>query len=203
VNAVQFEFAKVQVAKSAKTYTKDVRFDFLFRVANVDVPRDAKLSVEFPPEVTISDAKAVEESCSSEANMAPRSMMKCILARDSTTKKLVVPNRIDISGAFSDKTVMERRGMFVFKVEKGIRTPISKETTQTFKFLLTNDQNMRINYNENPLFVTILNSKTISYLKVIPSSLTVGEINKHMIKFTTPTPLFDGDKIYIQIPNEC
>jgi len=56
VNAVQFEFAKVQVAKSAKTYTKDVRFDFLFRVANVDVPRDAKLSVEFPPEVTISDA---------------------------------------------------------------------------------------------------------------------------------------------------
>jgi hypothetical protein len=48
VNAVQFEFAKVQVSKDAKTYTKDVRFDFLFRVANVDVPRDAKLSVEFP-----------------------------------------------------------------------------------------------------------------------------------------------------------
>lgn len=43
-------------ANTAKTYTKDIRFDFFFHVANVNVPRDAKLSVEFPPEVTIASA---------------------------------------------------------------------------------------------------------------------------------------------------
>lgn len=123
--------------------------------------------------------------------------MKCVLAKDSATGNLVVPNRLDISGAFSDKEIRERRGLFVFKIEKGIRTPISKETTQTFKFLLSAKNNARINFNENPLFVTILNGKTINYLKATPSSLVVGEINKHAIKFKTPTPLFDGYKIYI------
>jgi hypothetical protein len=79
-----------------------VRFDFLFRVENVDVPKDAKMSLEFPKEVTISDAKAVENTCLAETNMASQDLMKCVLAKDSATGKLVVPNRLDISGAFSD-----------------------------------------------------------------------------------------------------
>jgi hypothetical protein len=140
---------------------------------------------------------AVESTCSSDANMAPSSMMKCVLAKDPTSGKLVIPNRIDISGAFMDTDIRERRGMFVFKIEKGIRTPISKETTQTFKLLLADKDNRRINFNENPLFVTILNSKTIRYVKAIPSSMTVGKINKHTIRFKTPTPLYDGYKVYI------
>jgi hypothetical protein len=61
-----------------------------------------------------------------------------------------------------DTEIRERRGMFVFKIEKGIRTPISKETTQTFKLLLADKDNRRININENPLFVTILKGKTIN-----------------------------------------
>ena len=119
------------------------------------------------------------------------------MAKDSTTGELIIPNRIDISGAFSDENIKEQKGLFVFKIMKGIRTPISKETTQTFKFLLTDKDNLRINYNENPLFITILEGITINYAKVEPSSDVVGDINKHKVSFRTPTPLYDGYKIYI------
>jgi len=92
---------------------------------------------------------------------------------------------------------------FSFKISKGLLTPISTQTSSTFKLELTDSEGYKINYIEKALTITMRDGKDVGPLEIEAGNYTVGEKSYHMVTFTTPVPLYDGYKLYIYVPEAC
>ena len=62
----------------------------------------------------------------------------------------------------------------IFKVTKGLKTPISTETSSTFKVIIYDKDGFEINYVVKALTITMRDGRDIGPIDVIPGSEMVG-----------------------------
>ena len=76
----------------------------------------------------------------------------------------------------------------VFSVKQGLITPISTETTESFKLLIVDANNYEVNYIKSALTITMFEGLRIEQIEVKPDVLTVGATANHEVIFETPVP---------------
>ena len=113
------------------------------------------------------DAAAVMASCTSELNLLPT--MTCVLAtNEDLSHSLTVRNAFGPGG-------LSREKEFIIKIERGLISPISKETSDTFQVILTDSEGHEINYVKNSLSLTMSAGKDIASMDIVVVSDRVGD----------------------------
>ena len=134
-------------------------------------------------------------SCKSELNLLPT--MSCEMVTNADlSHSLTVRNAFGPGG-------LSREKEFIIKIERGLITPISKETSDTFQVILTDSEGHEINYVKNSLSLTMSEGKDIASMDLVVVSDRVGDHTQHLLTFTTPAPLYDDFLIIVNIPEEC
>ena len=93
-------------------------------------------------------------SCTSEQNLLP-SMTCELVTNEDLSHELTVKNAFGPDGLSREKS-------FIIKIERGLITPISKETSDTFQVILTDSEGHEINFIKNSLSLTMSEGKDIS-----------------------------------------
>ena len=100
-----------------------------------------------PRQIEVRDPAEVVASCKSELNLL--STMTCELqANADLSHWLFVKNAFGPGG-------LSREKEFIIKIERGLISPISKETSDTFQVILTDSKGHEINYVKNSLSLTM------------------------------------------------
>ena len=71
-------------------------------------------------------------------------------------------------------------------------TPVSSQTSSTFKFYSMDSAGNIIDKIESDLTVTMLTGRLITSMSASSASLVVGATTTHTLQFTTPVPLKDN-----------
>jgi hypothetical protein len=71
-------------------------------------------------------------------------------------------------------------------------TPISTETSESFKITIYDSNNFAINFVSSALTLTMQDGLQIGTITVAPSSIIVGANSTHNITFQTPVPFQNG-----------
>ena len=111
-------------------------------------------------------------------------------------------HQLIVKNAFG-KDGLPREQDFILKIGKGLITPISKETSDTFKVIITDSELHEINFVDNSLSLTMAVGKDIFPMSLDVDSDRVGDKTAHEISFKTPAPLYDDFLIIVNIPEEC
>lgn len=91
----------------------------------------------------------------------------------------------------------------IFSIKSGLKTPISKATTDTFTMRIVDANGFEINYINASLSITMSEAIDIGPTDVTYGNDTVGALTTHKLLFNTPVPLFDNFHIYVVIPIQC
>ena len=123
--------------------------------------------------------------------------MICTLeAKDNSTNLLTITNLATKNGFVGNDEL-------IFKVSKGLKTPISTETSSTFQVVIKDKDGYEINYVRRALSITMRDGLDIGPIDVVAASGSVGDKTVHTIDFSSPVPLYDSFQFYVVIPNEC
>ena len=123
--------------------------------------------------------------------------MKCELEElDGGWHKLTVTDAFGPEG-------LDRYQEFILEIDNGLLTPISVESSDTFKVRITDAELYEINYVEEALTITMKQGQDIGPLQLEVADPTVGSRTSHTLTFEAPVPLYDGYIIYFDIPEEC
>ena len=76
----------------------------------------------------------------------------------------------------------------MFSIKQGLITPISTETTESFKLSIVDANGYEVNYIKRALTVTMFEGLGIGKIEVKPDVLTVGATSNHEVIFETPVP---------------
>ena len=91
---------------------------------------------------------------------------------------------------------------FELTIERGLFTPLSMKTSDSFKVIITDSQGHEINYVLTALSLTMKQGKDIGENYVSVSSDIVGAFASHDIIFYSPTPLYKDFLIIVNIPEQ-
>ena len=192
---VEFLFSEV-TTQSDSTYT-ETRFQFIHTLAT-NVNSDAILFINIPPEIEIFDPEKVVESCKSakslDRNLACE--LEILPANNRGMSRLTVRNAIPERG-------LTRFTQFVLQITEGLKTPISVQTSRTFRTKITDGNLNEINYVDSALTITMKEGADVGFQDLVIDNYDVGATNIHELSFITPTPLLENFVITIDIPKEC
>ena len=140
------------------------------KLANNVMP-GAIIHITIPKQIEIKSKADVESSCTNESNLNP--LLKCeLVAKDDLSHELIVKDAFGSGG-------LPREMDFSLKIGKGLITPISKETSDTFKVIITDAEGHEINYVDNSLSLTMAVGKDIFPIDLKVDSDRVGDKTAH------------------------
>lgn len=182
-------------AKLASTYSDSV-FEFRLTLANI-VLRGGYIEIALPPEVQLPPVDP------GSGQSAPKLIGKGVVGLKSELQVSIVSNNketgtvLRVSDLFKDGVGRLGKSTTIKFTVALLRTPLTTESTSSFK-ILTKDAAARIvNFVLSDLRVTMLRGKHIPTLAVKASNYVVGASASHTFSFATPVPLERTDQIMI------
>jgi hypothetical protein len=173
------------------TYT-EAKFTFKQTCAT-QIPTGSVLFVEVPSQVIVENTVSVVGSCGPISKMSEDMVCEITANTLEDSQELDGTHTIRISGGFENQ--LERNDEMVFEIKRGIVTPISTETTDSFKIYVQDSEGYMINYITEALTITMLHGKEIETVKVEPTSYRVGDQADYTIEFITTVPIRAGFKL--------
>ena len=187
-----FLSSAVSVLKE-ETY-EETNFFITNKLAN-NVPEGAIINVNIPKQIEVRDAAEAMASCIGELNLL--STMTCeLVTKLDGSHQLTVRNAFGPAGLSKEKE-------FTIKIERGLITPISKETSGTYTVILTDKLGHEINFVKNSLSLTMSDGKDVGEIGLEVRSGIVGDKTSHKVSFKAPSPLYNEFIIIVNIPEEC
>ena len=121
-----------------------------------------------------------------------------------TLEPEIAPDRplIKIMNAVPD-TGLDEFTQIEIEIGRGLRTPVSVKTTETFVVIITDADEHEINYVNKTLTVTMQRGKDIGTIELDVGSEVVGALTDHNILFKSPVPLLTNFIIHVQVPEDC
>lgn len=190
---MQFLYTSVE-AGTTQTYTES-SFRFTHIVANY-IPSGSIIEIEIPKQIEVIDEEDVKNNLLGIENLS--TSLKCDIIANQTE---VSDYTVKITNAFNSGLNADETIEFV--LNKGLRTPISIQTTDSFKIRITDKNGFIINYVYESVFITMQIGSNIGQLTVVPSEVVTGSMSEHSISFKAPVPLDDGFVLYYSIPSDC
>ena len=92
---------------------------------------------------------------------------------------------------------------FTIRLSRGLITPNSLKTSESFQVWITDLNGFEINFQRNSLALTMKEAKPMDDVLLEVSSETVGAWNRHIVYFNAPVPLSNDFIAYIFVPEEC
>lgn len=92
--------------------------------------------------------------------------------------------------------------MLTVKIQRGLLTPISTETSSSFLITIYDSNGFEINYVRTALTVTMQEGIPIIQLSVTPDSFVVGATSMHTVNFTSPVPIRAGFSLQVFVPSQ-
>ena len=145
-----FLFGRIQLS-TEYTYT-EARFTFKQTCAT-QIPVGSIFKLTVPSQVIVENTVSVRSSCGPVSRLSAN--MKCDISPDLTENQAPTgTHTITITDGF--ETQLERNDEIVFQIARGLVTPISTETTDSFVIKIFDSQGYLINFIEEALTVTML-----------------------------------------------
>lgn len=113
--------------------------------------------------------------------------------RDELSQQLDGTHTITITKSIEKQ--LERNDEMSFEIRKGMMTPISTETTDSFEIYIYDSNGFLINFVKEALTITMLKGKQIETVLVTPTSYRVGDSAQYDLVFITPVPILVGFKL--------
>lgn len=107
-----------------------------------------------PKQITVNSEVSVMSSCNTVLNMSPD--MVCTIVANTDESPDQIPDgthTITIKGAFD--TPKLKNDELIFSIKRGLVTPISTETTDTFKMYIYDSMGYEINFIREALAITM------------------------------------------------
>lgn len=172
---IQVLFLSSSVLTESKITYTETKFTLKHSLAS-SVPGGAIIHVEIPPQVLVLDEDAVEESCDSSENLVA-STMKCQFEElDDGWHKLTVTDAFGLEG-------LDRYQEFILEIHRGLLTPISVKSSDTFKVRITDSALHEINYVEEALPITMKAGQDVGPIQLEVASPTVGDQTSQNVTF--------------------
>lgn len=204
--AVTFLFNKINLLNQVGqredfTYTEA---KFVFEaVAATEIPAESIMYITLPSTIIVDNKVSVSASCgpyppeSTQAKMSAD--MKCEIQPDvDAQNKPFGTHTITITNGFPKK--IARNEDIKMWIQRGLFTPLSTETTDSFKILITDKNGYRVNFVNEALTITMRQGKMMSKVAILPDSTRVGDQADYLVSFETPVPIMPGFKLQIFVP---
>ena len=136
-------------------------FTFSHTLAN-DVPVDSVIYVRIPSEITVYNSDDVASTCRSVRSLL--STLKCAIESLADGSHLLTITEAIVSAGLRGNDEV------IFKITKGLKTPISTETSSTFTVVIEDKNGYEINFVRKSLSITMRNGRDIGPIDVMPAS---------------------------------
>lgn len=143
-----------------------------------------------PPQIKVTSEVSVMTSCNPVINLA--STMYCAITKnnDPVSDTFDGSYTITINNAFNQ--ILESQDEIVFNIKRGLKTPISTETSASFRVTIYDSAGYEVNFVKSALAITMLQGLRIEDIAVTTDSNVVGSKSFHNITFETPVPFEKG-----------
>lgn len=125
-NSVTFLFGRIQLSTEF-TYT-EARFSFK-QTSATQIPAGSYIKVTVPSQIIVENTVSVASSCGPVSKMSAN--MKCEIVANTDGNVYDGTHTITITDGFENQ--LERNDEMIFEIKRGLLTPISTETTDSFK----------------------------------------------------------------------
>jgi len=145
------------------------------------------VKVDLPTEISIPDPTSSEATCIGVAGFL------------STISCSISGSRITVADGF--KTGNLSAGTSVSFSIGGVLNPVSQSTTSSFTFSTYDSSNYQIDVRNSGITVTMTTVSKFEKVELALGSTINGETNTYTFTFRASSPLRDGDRIYIRVPD--
>ncbi|CAI2378427.1 unnamed protein product [Moneuplotes crassus] len=161
-------------------------YTFTFKPQH-SILQNGYLTVDLPSQISIPDAATSAASCASISGFL------------TTISCAVSDRKITVSNGFTSGSLAA--GTAVSFSINGILNPVSLSTTSSFTFTTFDSSNYQIDVRISGITVTMTSVGELQKAEIsIPSPIN-GATNAYSFTFRASSPLKDGDRMYIKVPN--
>ncbi|CAI2377119.1 unnamed protein product [Moneuplotes crassus] len=161
-------------------------YTFTFKPQH-NILQNGYVTVDLPTQISIPDAATSASSCASIAGFL------------TTISCAVSGSRITISNGFTSANLAA--GTSISFSINGVLNPVSLSTSSSFTFTTYDSSNYQIDVRSSGITVTMTSVGELERVQLSAASLINGATNAYTFTFRASSPLKDGDRIYIKVPN--